>query len=1283
MANKRNFVEVNVLGLKSSFMIAWRSLSRRKTKNLSAILAVTLGVTLLVGITITTDTLENAFITSLLQGEGEVDLRLTNSTRGGYLSIEDQESINDLIPDALGVMPELSTELPALISSQFDPEMTLTGIPVTYPDVFGTFYDWKTGEQMDIDSHLGDNESVLLSSKQAKRFGLTQDFSLPVALTTEFTNLSAIITQPTVPLSDWAVNSDGTNTNYVLNGNASVLQLVIKPTNFTSTVTVYSIDCPQLNLSSYSYVNVTATGTPNAVVVMGFFLDDETKFDVANLTDVSTLNSSLFDLSPYAGKSLSGNAYIVLMSFDGTPAAINITEIAFETMTPDGFQRVPIIDFIPKISKVELNVVGIFDSNRPGIGSQYSGAVMKLADLQDWLSLGDPRKNTDLVSTFLVSYKTDHFILEIDEDYLRNQLELVEDSIPEKVESDTGNAQKIYTVTSNRLDFISFADFFITLMSTMLTALGFLITLTGILLITNVQLMSVEDREFQTGVLRAVGANRGGIFQSIIIENLFQGLIGGILGLVGGLAFGQAVAMYLVSLFGTGELSVQPIVSQEAVILSVVIGVILSIITGILPALRASRVKIVEALRGLKVEFKEKSSRNLAAVGVLMILGGIVLLLNNGVIDEAYDVFWVSEGWDTLDEWRFLMMGFGLFTGGMGVVLSKFMNRVRAFNITAITLWVIPSILFVVGMGNWVTDISGLSIDILIMGIVEIVIGSILFVALNLPLLMRGLRSFLIRMRGVKGVAQISPSLISSHITRSTLTFAIFAVILTLNVLVAALIPTSLGTATQLEADSKGVDAVIFLNKPEAIINGTSYTDEIYKLDDRITDVIGFKTFAPGQDYTKFVSLVDPLSPDFDATTDFLPITLGEFKAEQIRGDAKDYTYSNWRYPFFLGGLPDDVRESSVSDLSDDELEELSKRAWDKYFNTKYEMAAYNVTSGLLSILSGETEISDLDFGGGDGGGFRGGSDDPLKDVDALKDNDGNVIKNPIVFTDSMVLPLGMQIWIPMNTSTSGFPSYQAFTIGGTLDTQRAGGFPLGASLTIDNSGVDFQSLIGTLYIPEYWANQTNYLGEADGQTLTSRQSGQYDTYLIKTRLPIDEPEIEDIAQKIEEFTNTNGEGYRSLADDNFFVASSSLTYSRIESTLEMTDRIGSFLQIYVTFGLAIGAVGMGVISVRNVSERKREIGMMRAIGFPRAQVILSVLLELVVLGIIGLLIGIVNGLLVSVGFANMQGVALVIPWEDIGLYLSLIVLIALASGSLPAIVASRIPPAEALRYVG
>jgi len=1270
------------VGLKSSFMIAWRSLSRRKTKNLSAILAVTLGVTLLVGITITTDTLENSFVTSIVQGEGEVDLTITNVTQGGYLSIADQATISSLVPDALGVMPELSTDVPALISSQFDPKMTLSGIPTDYPSAFGTFYDWKTGEPIDLNSLLVDNKSILLSSDQAKTFGLTEDSVLPVTLTTEFTNLSATVIPPTVPLSGWIVNANYTSAPFVLDSNDTSLSLEIQPVNLTSVVTLYTIDCPSLNLSNYSYVNVTATGTPNAVVRLGFSLDNQSTLDVANMTTVAALDSSSFNLSSYAGRVLRGDAYLALVSFDGNPASVNITEIAFETTTPNGTQRIPIISFTPEISKVDMNVVGIYDSNRPGIGSQYKGGVIRLDYLQDWLSLQDPNRETDLISTFLVSYKSDHFLLEIDQDYLRNKLEQVENSIPEQVNPQTGKEEQLYKVTSNRLDFITVAEFFITLMSTMLTALGFLITLTGLLLITNVQLMSVEDREFQTGVLRALGANRGSIFQSIIIENLFQGIIGGILGLFGGLAFGQAVSIYLVNLFGTGELSVQPVISQDAIILAVILGVVLSIVTGILPALRASRVKIVEALRGLKVEFKEKSGRNLAALGVLMIVGGIILLLNNGIIDKSTQVFWSSEGWDTLAEWRFLMMGFGLLTGGMGIVLSKFIDRVKAFNIAAITLWVIPSVLFVVAMGNWITDITGLSLEILVLGIIEIMIGSILFVALNLPILMRGLRGVLIKMSGVKGVAQISPSLISSHITRSTLTFAIFAVILTLNVLVATLIPTSLGTAIQLEDDSKGVDMVIFLNKPEAIIPGTNYTRELYKLDDRITDVIGFKTFSPGQDYTKYVSLSDPTSPDFDAATSLLPIGIGEFTTEEIRGNASNYLDPNWRYPFFLGDLPDGVREPDLSELSDADLAELSKKGWDDFFNTDYTMAAYNVTSGLLSIFSGETDISELDILGGGGPGFGGSLEDPLEGVAALKDNAGNVIKNPIVFTDSFILPLGLQVWIPMNT-TNGIPTYQAFTVGGSLDNQRAGGFPLASSLSIGSDDTDYQSLLGTLYMPEYWANQTNYLGEANGETLTSREENQYNVYLIKTSLPIDDPKLEEISQKIEKFTNTNGEGYRLLADDNFFVASSSLIYSRIESTLELTDRIGSFLQIYVTFGLVIGAVGMAVISVRNVSERKREIGMMRAIGFPRSQVILSVLLELVVLGIIGLLIGTANGLLVSVGFANMQGVSLVIPWKDLGVYLSVIVLIAIGSGSLPAFVASRIPPAEALRYVG
>jgi ABC-type antimicrobial peptide transport system permease subunit len=346
------------------------------------------------------------------------------------------------------------------------------------------------------------------------------------------------------------------------------------------------------------------------------------------------------------------------------------------------------------------------------------------------------------------------------------------------------------------------------------------------------------------------------------------------------------------------------------------------------------------------------------------------------------------------------------------------------------------------------------------------------------------------------------------------------------------------------------------------------------------------------------------------------------------------------------------------------------------FFEPSYKMVAYNVS--LSSLMSNDRDLSDIDLTS-----FSGYSGNELEGIAVLRDENDSVIENPVVFTDSFILPLGMQVWIPMNTSEYGLPVYQPFTIAGRLDSQRAGGFPLSSFNLLGGGDFNFMDALGKLYLTEYWANQTSFLAEADGVTSISKAPNQYDHFLIKTTYDMNAPRLLSLAQTIEDFTNTNDEGYRSLAEDNFYVASTTVLYSKIEQSLEMIHRVVSFLQIYVTFGLVIGAVGMAVISIRNVSERKREIGMMRAIGFPRSQVMLSVLLELVVLGIIGLVIGIVNGVLISVGFANMQGATLVIPWNDLGVYLGFITLIAITAGAIPGWFASRIPPAEALRYVG
>ena len=875
----------------------------------------------MVGIQITTDTLENAFLTSLLQRQGEVDFSVSNATTSGYLTAADAENISALVPDAVGIMPELSMEAPVMLGSQFDDSVELAGISTDFPEAFGSFYDWKTGNKLDLNSLLVSNTSVLLSSDQADKLGLDEETSLPLNLTTEFTNLTATVVEPpVVSLSGWIVNSNFTTTEYVLNSSSLNLSLELEQVAFPgimpSVVTLYTVNCSRLSLSDYAYINVTATGTNNTRVLLGFSMDDGNNFNVTNFADIDTLNTVQFDLAPYAGRTLRGDAYLVIMSSDGMPATIEISEIAFETSKP-------VIAYTSETARVDLQVVGIFDSKRPGIGSQYSGIVFKLEHLQQWMSLQDRQKETDIVKAYLVALKTDHFTSEISEDYLQEQVDLVKAAIPEHVDSVTGNTRKIYSVNSARLTFFSIAEIIMTLLTTMLTALGLLIMITGLLLITNVQLMNVEDREFQTGVLRAVGENRRGITLSMLIENVFQGILGGILGLFGGLAFGQLVASYLVSLFGTGQFSVQPVVSQQVVVLSVLIGVALGIVTGVLPALRASRVNIVEALRGIKVSFEEKSGRNLALLGILAIAAGCSVLLINGVFDESYQAIWVAEGWNTLEEWRNILIGAGLLFSGVGMVLSRFISRVKALNFIAITIWGTPVFLFVVAMGEWIPDITGLAPDILIIGVMEIIVGSVLLVSVNLPPFMKALRTFLVKIRGVKGVGQIAPALISSHKTRSTLTFAIFAVILTLNVTVATLVPTNLSSIIETERDSRGVDLIVALNKPEANIANISYVEELYKLDSHITDVIGFKTYRSLTDYQRFVTLNDPYSSEFNAQTDMLPLGYGELASEQIRGNASS---AEWRYDFYLSSFPDGVTIIlPAADVTDEQLTEMSQ----------------------------------------------------------------------------------------------------------------------------------------------------------------------------------------------------------------------------------------------------------------------------------------------------------------------------------------------------------------------
>ncbi|HZO95286.1 MAG TPA: ABC transporter permease [Candidatus Baltobacteraceae bacterium] len=137
----------------------------------------------------------------------------------------------------------------------------------------------------------------------------------------------------------------------------------------------------------------------------------------------------------------------------------------------------------------------------------------------------------------------------------------------------------------------------------------------------------------------------------------------------------------------------------------------------------------------------------------------------------------------------------------------------------------------------------------------------------------------------------------------------------------------------------------------------------------------------------------------------------------------------------------------------------------------------------------------------------------------------------------------------------------------------------------------------------------------------------------------------------------------------------------------------GIFAGITIVVGL-IGAVsllvaGIGILNIMlvSVAERTREIGLRKAIGATRWQVLLQFFIEALALSAFGCLVGLVLGVAIGaavndLAIVKLSGVAAPIPWlRSIAIATGFATIVTLAFGTYPAYRAARLDPIEALRY--
>ncbi|HEX9368168.1 MAG TPA: ABC transporter permease [Vicinamibacterales bacterium] len=139
------------------------------------------------------------------------------------------------------------------------------------------------------------------------------------------------------------------------------------------------------------------------------------------------------------------------------------------------------------------------------------------------------------------------------------------------------------------------------------------------------------------------------------------------------------------------------------------------------------------------------------------------------------------------------------------------------------------------------------------------------------------------------------------------------------------------------------------------------------------------------------------------------------------------------------------------------------------------------------------------------------------------------------------------------------------------------------------------------------------------------------------------------------------------------------------DAVLKVWDQISqaTFLALVVisSIALMVGGIGVMAIMMISVTERTREIGVRKALGARRREILWQFLIEAVFLTSMGGLLGILFGSSIGLGVHWLSGFPVSLPWWSFALGIGFSASVGIFFGLFPAFKASRLDPIEALRY--
>ena len=172
--------------------------------------------------------------------------------------------------------------------------------------------------------------------------------------------------------------------------------------------------------------------------------------------------------------------------------------------------------------------------------------------------------------------------------------------------------------------------------------------------------------------------------------------------------------------------------------------------------------------------------------------------------------------------------------------------------------------------------------------------------------------------------------------------------------------------------------------------------------------------------------------------------------------------------------------------------------------------------------------------------------------------------------------------------------------------------------------------------------------------------------------------ELESVKEEVQEYLDTESDA-RQLKQDEHTIAVQTVQ-DVIDQFGDIIDQLTVFIGGIAAISLLVGSIGIANIMIVSVTERTREIGIMKAVGAQKRDIIQLFLVESVILGVIGAFFGVLAGLGCGYLAVTYFGWPMAYPLQWVGIAVAVGLLVGILSGLYPAWRAARVDPIEALR---